>query len=586
MPIPSLLLLPVLLVPAPQGEAVRAVPPKSTITVDAKLHESKLVVVKFAENAGVRLERGTLVAPEALDLTPARRALGVRPIRPFFAGLEKQLAELRRDVPNAPDLGQYFLVTTTGLDDSRRLIRALDDVASVELAYPKELPSTPPGDIPPPTPNFTSQQAWQQAAPTGFDAAALRQLTGAWGAGHSVLDIEWGWWFDHEDIKGLRPGSLKGPPLSRTSFNNHGTAVWGEIAADPDQYGVSGMTPDVSVLNVTDYPASGYSVARAILTGLPFQGKGDVMLLEAQTGTPLGLGPTEYNQADFDAIVAATRKGILVVEAAGNGNVNLDDARLGRRFDLSFRDSGAIIVGASDGSSRNRAGFSTYGSRIDANGWGRNVVTTAYGNLFNPNNDHRQRYSRSFGGTSSASPMVTSTVVALLAGAKAQWSPARYDRMVDHKEIRRLLRTYGTAMNPGQNIALRPDLDKLLRGAGLMRGLKILDDPKVGGSYRVEIEADFAAGARDAFLLLAAPAAGNVGVSILSSPCDRLLVDLATFFPAVTGTFATGAKQAVRIVVPNDPALRMTRFYWQGLTFRGRDGRLCLTSGSMAYVLP
>jgi hypothetical protein len=64
---------------------------------------------------------------------------------------------------------------------------------------------------------------------------------------------------------------------------------------------------------------------------------------------------------DQAAIRAATGRGIHVIEAAGNGGMDLDDARYGRRFDRTFRDSGAIVVGASD-SNRDPARFTDFGS--------------------------------------------------------------------------------------------------------------------------------------------------------------------------------------------------------------------------------
>ena len=75
-----------------------------------------------------------------------------------------------------------------------------------------------------------------------------------------------------------------------------------------------------------------------------------------------------------------------MIEAAGNGNVNLDQAACSGVFDRTVRDSGAIIVGAgqppSSGVDRQREGFSTFGSRVDLQGWGSGVVTTGYGDLY------------------------------------------------------------------------------------------------------------------------------------------------------------------------------------------------------------
>ena len=55
--------------------------------------------------------------------------------------------------------------------------------------------------------------------------------------------------------------------------------------------------------------------------------------------------PVEFWDADFDAIKHATAKGIVVIEDAGNGSMNLDSPIFGRKFDLLVRDSGAILVG-------------------------------------------------------------------------------------------------------------------------------------------------------------------------------------------------------------------------------------------------
>ncbi|MEZ5988873.1 MAG: S8 family serine peptidase [Planctomycetota bacterium] len=576
--------------PSPATGPRRAVPAKGSIVVDPAAHRPDLLVVKLAEGRKATLADGTLrLVPEdgRRDLV---RVLGDRELRPFFAGLEDQLADLDRRIrarglDPSPDLSLYLTVATRSHDEQRALIAALADLNVVELAYPMERPTPPPGDIPPTTPDFTKQQTWQGVAPTGFDAGSSRRVTGAWGKDIRVLDIEWGWDLDHEDIAPLRSSQLIGPSPAYTTYNNHGTAVGGELCADFDAFGVSGMCPDIELWVATDYPSTGYSVAKAIVVGLPKLRAGDVMLLEAQITTPLGLGPTEYVQADFDAIVKATKAGVLTVEAAGNGAVNLDDSRLNRIFDLTYRDSGALIVGASNGAALDRAYFSCYGSRIDANGWGGGVVTTGYGTLFNPG-DKRQHYTNSFSGTSSASPMVTATVVNLLGAAKARLSAADFAKFADHLKVRALLRKHGTAMNSGQNIALRPDLDKLMPAAGLRRGLTILGDPVLGKSFQVEVEADFAAGPGDAWVLLVAAGPGNLGIPGLPQDCDRLQLDLAsTLWFAAGGTW-TNAKAQVTIPVPNDTGLKFASSFWQALTFRGSDKRLCLSTGAHAVVLP
>ena len=83
---------------------------------------------------------------------------------------------------------------------------------------------------------------------------------------------------------------------------------------------------------------------------------GDVILIEQQmcvcgrtcNAQCSGCGPVEWQQATFDAISLATAQGISVVEAAGNGAVQLDAPDCLGLFDRNVRDSGAIIVGAGD----------------------------------------------------------------------------------------------------------------------------------------------------------------------------------------------------------------------------------------------
>ena len=78
-----------------------------------------------------------------------------------------------------------------------------------------------------------------------------------------------------------------------------------------------------------------------LLDGAPFQIRSGEM-------HPVRI-PVEYWQANYDAISAATTAGLTVVEAAGNGQMNLDDDRYHNRFDKDSRDSGAITDPASPG---------------------------------------------------------------------------------------------------------------------------------------------------------------------------------------------------------------------------------------------
>jgi hypothetical protein len=145
----------------------------------------------------------------------------------------------------------------------------------------------------------------------------------------------------------------------------------------------------------------------------------------------------EYPQ-EHAAIRLATFAGIVVVEPAGNGRMPVTPA--------STVDSGAIVVGASDGALRPMC-WSNFGSRVDVHGWGMNVATIGYGEspaLRADPADVTQWYTTSFGGTSGASPIV--------AGAAAIIQSTRYEvglPVLNSVAMRTLLATTGTLQAGG-----------------------------------------------------------------------------------------------------------------------------------------
>jgi hypothetical protein len=213
-----------------------------------------------------------------------------------------------------------------------------------------------------------------------------------------------------------------GTPSDPFDDDDHGTAVLGELIATSNAFGVTGLSrgADIGVANVYS-STTGYTPANAVDLARQQLSAGDVILLEQQWSGIAGTGsqpdpyvPIEYLPSAYDAIKLATQSGIVVVEAAGNGGVNLDVAAYGSPFPDGKDDSGAIIVGAGSGEStaacpgtaNARLAFSTYGARVNLQGWGRCVTTTGYGTLFDggPN----ALYAAAFNGTSSASPIVAS----------------------------------------------------------------------------------------------------------------------------------------------------------------------------------
>jgi subtilisin family serine protease len=264
-------------------------------------------------------------------------------------------------------------------------------------------------------------------------------------------------------LPGDRIRHAGGERIDDSLWRAHGTAVLGEVVGRDNGKGVVGIAPDVD--RVITSSIGDTSVADAIDTAAEQLGAGDVLLIELQGGGPRGrFLPVEYWDDAFDAISAATDRGIVVVEAAGNGGEDLDHRAYGGKLDRKRRDSGAIVVGAGGPpragfTDRARLDFSNYGSRVDVQGWGRRVATLDYGDLQQCAGVDRH-YTDLFSGTSSASPIVAGAAILLESYTRARGVT------LAPREVRRVLGETGTPQtgDTGKHIGPRPDLDRALRG--------------------------------------------------------------------------------------------------------------------------
>ena len=310
------------------------------------------------------------------------------------------------------------------------------------------------------TPSFESYQGYLGPAPHGIDAPAAWRR-GQRGAGIWFADIEGGWNAEHEDLPGDRIKHVGGTKFRDPAWRAHGTAVLGEVVGRDNGKGVVGIAPDVE--RVFTSSIGGTTVANAIDVAANNLRAGDVLLIELQGGGPRGrFLPVEYWDDVFDAIKAATRRGVVVIEAAGNGGENLDHAAYKRKFDRDQRDSGAIMVGAGGPprggfADRERLDFSNYGGRVDVQGWGRKVATLDYGDLQACSGADRH-YTGEFSGTSSASPIVAGAAVIVQGVARSR------GRLLTPSQVRDLLRSTGTpqAGDTSQQIGPRPDLERAI----------------------------------------------------------------------------------------------------------------------------
>jgi subtilisin family serine protease len=301
-----------------------------------------------------------------------------------------------------------------------------------------------PLDLFAPTEDYESKQNYLKNSPEGVDATYAWELPGGTGKNVKVVDIEVCFEAEHEDFKA--PFYVGANPACGDT--NHGTAVWGEIAAKRDGKGVTGIAHE------SEFGLYGFiegewedvneqyikSINEAIQGAIKNLDRGDVLVMEQQMVGPelKKYTAVEYWPHIFDQLKAATDKGIHCVAAAGNGDSNFDDASYEGAFDLSKRDSGCVMVGAVD-ATKNRLYFSNYGARVDAAGYGSKVLTTGYGDLFNGGST--RMYTARFSGTSSATPIVAGAVAVVSSIAKEN------KKELTPIQLRKLLRETGVVQS-------------------------------------------------------------------------------------------------------------------------------------------
>jgi hypothetical protein len=425
----------------------------------------------------------------------------------------QQLSSQTQQQLNGPDLTAFYQIVASQdkLDVLATQIRALGFIQAAYVKPPLVLPryiSEKPRSASKitkrATPNYRSLQGYLDPAPNGIGIASATSYKGGLGDSINIVDVEYSWLFTHEDLKVNQRGIVFGTkPTGDTNFGyeNHGTAVQGIIGGDVNNYGIVGIAPN-AIFGGSSIGAS--SLSAAIYGAAAQMNKGDVMQIELQQAGPntnstsgvVGYIPVEWWPDTFAAIQYATKsKGMIVVEAGGNGYQNLDDsiyttaraAQFGANslnpFNIKNPSSGAIIVGAGAppanthgnyyGPDRSRLDFSNYGARVDAQGWGVEVTTTGYGDIGNlasqPSVSRNLWYEENFAGTSSATPIVTGAIIVAQAVLKAR----NKNKLLTSQQMALIIRSdsngspqqiglYGPA---SQRIGPRPDLAKLIPAA-------------------------------------------------------------------------------------------------------------------------
>jgi len=453
--------------------------------------------VRFHPDTQARVRGGQLVSLSGRDLSGAARIAASIPgagWEPRFGKPEADLDRMRqlgeeRTRQALPDLNLYALLVlppaeseATGRERLRDLLRELNAASGVAEAWalpvavparvvapgltrPVPAPSQAPGlaqralpsdlkiaALRDRTPDFSPLQGYLYDSPVGIWADSAWTFPGGLGQGVKIISLEWGWLWTHEDLKDpFYTAHEQGP-------SDHGTGVVGEYAGQHNGYGINGISPEVEIggIHLED-------VASGILEAISVLSPGDLYNMSIQVGGPENWMPMEWSPDCFAAIQTGSALGVICLEAAGNGSVDLDDARYGDYFDRRVRDSGAIMCGAGTPQGLNAEGFSNYGERVSLQAWGSSVVTTCCGDL--QGGDPEVQYTAGFSGTSSATPMVAGAVASLQGQGLALFGVVLTPALAEE-----ILSVTGTPHNGTRPIGERPNLaaarEWLIRGYG------------------------------------------------------------------------------------------------------------------------
>ncbi len=472
--------------PASRGSLrPRAIPVKpEAVVADERVDPTK-VLFKFTDGEPVRLRSGRLASQgRTADTWDSifSRYPEAEVLRAFTT--EERILDENRETGQVlsggelPDLNNWYLAQfPAGSTRGAALANELLALAAIETAYlESNIQNAICLDQAPATPPFETSQTYRGPAPDGLDSDFANDYHpggNGFGAGYWIVDCEQGWCTTFEDLPITALDVLNGQTVNEDpniewANTQHGTAVLGIYGACANDYGMTGMTPDVR-LKMADFNseptlASNVALAESVLD------PGEIILIEVQIDGPESFTlcqcnclqyedvPLEWDQASFDAISTATANGMIVVEPAGNGSMDLDHSRYENKFQKWFRDSGAIMVAATD-NDHERTCWTNHGSRIDVHAFGNNdVITTGYGDLWIGEAACDQSYTYMFGGTSSASPMIVGAVAALQGITKAKWGYTMWPSVMrDRIDV-------GGVPSPDTGVGLMPDLEAAIHG--------------------------------------------------------------------------------------------------------------------------
>lgn len=395
----------------------------------------------------------------------------------------EEIADLLRKVPRIERayVEPPVVVPDTSLDEERSESATEGDSIGPGQPEPRRFRSTKISHLSP--------------APCGINAEWAWGKPGGVGAWHGeddrhgkvrLIDVEAAWQLDHNALLHLQvPPPLSGWMDQAPRRISHGTAVLGIVGGKvPDQEEEAspmGICPEARVFVASHFRGdpNHTHVTNVLLEALEVLRCGDVVLLEVTALEDkkglLAQRPVERDIAVRHAIRLLAGVGIVVIEAAGNADDDLDSLSTDNdSADLNDprpgADSGAILVGgchaAPGPDGAHRWGGSNYGARVDCYAWAEDVPTSGCDPQKQSTRCDPRIHYQYFGGTSAASAIIAGAAV--LAQSLYRSTSGR---PLTPRELRDLFSDpdNGTPAPANDQIGVMPDLEKVTQAAWSLR---------------------------------------------------------------------------------------------------------------------
>ncbi len=242
-------------------------------------------------------------------------------------------------------------------------------------------------------------EATAESVPTGVRRIQADDATaaGAKGAGQKVAILDTGIDLDHPDLRAnidtAGAKNFVGRGNSADDNNGHGTHVAGIVAAASNGSGVVGVAPSAKVVPVKVLGSDGKGSFSNVILGIDHViARGDIQVINMSLSGSGGDGSCSDGFLR-EAICEAVDRGIVVVVAAGNSNINAGST-IPARYEEVIAVS-ALNDGNGEPGGDSFASFSNDGSVVDLIAPGVGINSTTRGGGYGAKN-----------GTSMAAPHV------------------------------------------------------------------------------------------------------------------------------------------------------------------------------------